>query len=720
MRFRSGIRRFFKGIARPIKGLAITGLVMAGLAWGGWQLFVWQVPAFDMASTIRAEGLAGRLSPSRIVTDREGRLLRAFTAADGRWRLPVSSTEVSKTYLKLLLNFEDRRFHQHNGVELKAFARAFWQLLKNRRIISGGSTLSMQTARLITGRHDRSLATKFWQIRTAIGLEKTYSKTEILELYLRLTPFGGNIEGVRAASLAYFGKEPKRLSLAEAATLVALPQSPEARRPDRFPARAMAARDRVLKRALDNGKISREDYLYAKRARLAKARYAFPLWAAHAAEKLASDDKSSAIIQTRLSRPLQIKLEGLARRHAEAHGKGLSAAVIVVDLEGGDVLAHVGSANYRDEARFGPIDMTERVRSPGSTLKPFIYGMGFDAGMAHPEMLIEDAPVRYGLYAPENFDGKFSGLVTVRQALQKSLNIPAVKMLAAIKPSRFAVRFRAAGFENKIPHNLTVALGGVGFSLKELARAYMEIARPGHGLELAYVKAGANNAAALSGKALLSKRPLMSEKAAYYITHILRGAPPPKNAKPGALAYKTGTSYGYRDAWAVGFDGRHLAAVWIGRPDGGPTSELTGIKTAGPLLFDVFQHIGETRVPYGPPPKGVIMARGDDLPPPLRVFDKKKQRLTAATGKTQVPLPKIAFPPEGAEFHLTPQTKLGLPLPLKAEGGKLPLTWLVNGKIVPSKAHLRQHFYQVGTRGFVEFSVIDALGRSDRVSVRVR
>jgi len=696
----------------------LVASVLVLLGFGAWHLMLLSLPTFDLNAHMQAKGLGDRLSTSPIVVDRKNKLLRAFTALDGRWRLPVKQGDIAPHYVQLLLNFEDKGFYNHAGISPKAFVRAAWQWAKNGRIISGGSTLSMQVARLLEGRAQRSLATKWAQIITALQLEKQFSKAEILDLYVRLTPFGGNLEGVRSASLAYFGKEPKRLSLSEAALLVALPQSPEGRRPDRFSLRAKKARDRVLQRAYLNKVISKADYLYAKRQAIAKVRRAFPAWAPHLSEQTLKNHTTTGVIKTSLNRSLQIKLETLARSHAQRLGKGLSAAILVVDHQNGDVLAHVGSADYGDHERYGPIDMIGRVRSPGSTLKPFIYGMGFDAGIVHPDTLIDDAPVRFGAYAPENFDGKFHGSVTIRQALQKSLNIPAVKLLAAVKPARFSARFRYAGITKTIPNNLAIALGGVGFSLKDLVNSYLHIANPETALVLNYKQ----RAKPLSSAHHLKHRPLMSEKAAYYVTHILRGAPPPKNAKPGALAYKTGTSYGYRDGWAVGYDGRYLIGVWIGRPDGGATTNLTGIGAAGPLLFDAFQHIGERRVPFASGVRAVM--RGDplDLPPPLRYFDKKKQYLAGrygvsmGTGSTV----SIAFPPSGAEFHMRPQQRGAMAIALKAQGGKLPLTWLVDGKVVPSKAHLRQSFYQARARGFVEFSVIDALGKTDRVQVRIK
>ena len=320
------------------------------------QVLLLSLPPLDLKA-VMTQGNAGqivrqRLSHSPIVVDRNDRLLRAFTAKDGRWRLPVRQEAITPHYFKLLLNFEDQGFYRHNGVELLAFVRAGWQWLSNGRVISGGSTLTMQVARLLEGRHERSLLGKWRQVKLALQLEKALTKAEILDLYLRLTPFGGNLEGVRAASLAYFGKEPARLSLAEAATLVALPQAPEGRRPDRFPGQAKVARDRVLKRAFLNGVISKGDYLFAKRQTVISIRRSFPVLAPHLSEKLVAERLATKqkqertlaplIIKTSLSRPLQEMLERLAKRHATGLGPGLSAAVLVVNHQTGDVLAHVG------------------------------------------------------------------------------------------------------------------------------------------------------------------------------------------------------------------------------------------------------------------------------------------------------------------------------------------------------------------------------------------
>jgi penicillin-binding protein 1C len=323
----------------------------------------------------------GAASPSsRLVFDREGRLLRAFTTENGRWRLPVTVDSVDPQYLAMLFVFEDRRFHSHGGVDYRSMARAFWQLVSTGRPISGGSTITMQLARVLESTPTHSVKAKFRQVFRAYELEHKLTKKQILELYLKVAPFGGNVEGVRAASLAYFGKEPRQLSLAEAATLVALPQSPEQRRPDRSPEAARRARNKVLDRAAEAGVITRTEANRAKEAPLCALRHEF--------RALAAPD-------------MQTGLEA-------------SAATIIVGHKTGEALAHaglrnVGSRNYFDSACLAAINATEAERSPGLALKPLICGPGFELGLSRPEPLIMDRRVRLAGYAPMTFDGVYPG-----------------------------------------------------------------------------------------------------------------------------------------------------------------------------------------------------------------------------------------------------------------------------------------------------------------------
>ncbi len=677
--------------------------------------------AFGMGALLMGPAPIGRGDHvSTTVLDRNGELLRAFTTREGRWRLPIEPGDVDQRYLALLLAFEDRRFHQHRGADPIAFARAAYQLVKHRRIVSGGSTLTMQVARLLEGEHEKTAMGKLRQIVRAVQLEASLSKQQVLRLYLRLAPFGGNLEGVRAASWAYFGKEPRRLSIGEAALLVALPQAPGVRRPDRNPQAAQRARDRVLARAVESGVITREEAAQAVRERVPTARTEFPKHAPHLAEAEMARQPKLAVHRLTVVRQVQASLETLARTHARALGERLSAAILVIDHGSGEVIAHVGSSDYFDERRLGAIDMTAAVRSPGSTLKPFIYGMGFEAGIAHPEMLIEDRPTRFGNYAPKNFDEDFHGTVTIREALAQSLNIPSVKVLDALGPGRLVARFKRNGVQSVLPGDgeptLAIALGGVGLRLGDLAQLYGGLARGGEAVALSHIAGGRGEAGTpVSAAARKARANLLTPVAAWYVTDILKDAPPPVSAIGGRIAYKTGTSYGYRDAWAVGYDGRHTIAVWVGRADGSSTAGLTGRAAAAPLLFDAFPRVAQRRVPLPASPNGTLRGSGGDLPQPLKRFREGGEDRPA--GAFLDPPVQIAFPPDRSELEVAGED---LPLVLKAQGGALPLTWLVDGAPISEAVGRREIEWKPEGRGFVRLSVIDAKGRVDRVTVRLR
>src|SRR5471032_1589113 len=317
----------------------------------------------------------------------------------------------------------------------------------------------------------------------AIEIERQLTKDQILDLYLALAPFGGNLEGVRAASIAYFGKEPKRLSLAESALLVALPQSPENRRLDRYPEIARIARDRVLDRMVEEGRVPEADATQAKAVPVPRLRKPIPILAPHSADRAIAVVKDVPVISLTLDSGLQKVLEALARDRAVALGPDISVAILAVDNESGDVLARVGSPDYFDDRRAGQVDMSRAVRSPGSTLKPFIYGLAFEDGFVHPESLIDDRPIRFGSYAPENFDMTFQGTVPIRKALQMSLNVPAVVLLDRVGASRLSSRLKQAGANLVLPKDevpgLAMGLGGVGITLQDLVQLYCGLARLG-------------------------------------------------------------------------------------------------------------------------------------------------------------------------------------------------------------------------------------------------
>ena len=374
-----------------------------------------------------------------MVVDRDGRLLRPFTLPDGRWRLPATTHDVDPRYLAMLVAYEDGRFYEHRGVDARALLRGAGQRLWRGRVVSGGSTLSMQVARLIEPRPERSLKAKLRQIARALQIEREVGKAGVLDRYLTLAPFGGNLEGVRAASLAYFGKEPLKLSIAEAALLVALPQSPEARRPDRFSEAARTARDRVLERVAARGIISADDMGAAKREPVPNARKPFPNSRPTRRKRRSPPTgkrRSSASPSTRVCK----RSSKRSPRKASRLGAKLSAAIVVIDNRTGEIRARVGAADFEDATRDGAIDMSRSPRSPGSALKPFIYALAFEEGLAHPETVLFDRPMRYGSYAPENFDLGYQGTVTARKALQMSLNLPAIELLADVGPATFLAR----------------------------------------------------------------------------------------------------------------------------------------------------------------------------------------------------------------------------------------------------------------------------------------
>jgi penicillin-binding protein 1C len=459
----------WRRIKRVAAASAAAGLILTGV-FAAWVVSLGPLP------------LAQARQVSTTIVDRNGKLLRAYAMADGRWRLPVDArTGVDPGYLKLLLAYEDRRFYSHSGVDPFALGRAAFQLVTRGHIVSGGSTITMQLARLMEPRRERSVYAKLRQMVRALEIERQLNKDQILDLYLALAPFGGNLEGVRAASIAYFGKEPKRLSLPESALLVALPQSPETRRVDRYPDVARAARDRVLDRMVEDSRVSEEEAASAKATPVPRLRKPMPILAPHSADQAIANVKDADVIRLTLDGSLQKVLEALARDRAAALGPNISVAIVAVDNESGDVLARIGSPDYFDDRRAGQVDMTRAVRSPGSTLKPFIYGLAFEDGFVHPESLIDDRPIRFGSYAPENFDMTFQGTVPVRKALQLSLNVPAIALLDRVGASRLSSRLKQAGANLVLPKDeapgLAMGLGGVGVTLQDLVQLYSGIAR---------------------------------------------------------------------------------------------------------------------------------------------------------------------------------------------------------------------------------------------------
>jgi penicillin-binding protein 1C len=492
-----------------------------------------------------------------------------------------------------------------------------------------------------------------------------------------------------------------------------LPQSPETRRLDRYPDAARAARDRVLDRMVEDGRISEEDAASAKAVPVPRLRKPMPILAPHSADQAMASVKDASVIALTLDAGLQKVLEALARDRAAALGPNISIAIIAVDNASGDVLARVGSPDYFDDRRAGQVDMTRAVRSPGSTLKPFIYGLAFEDGFVHPESLIDDRPIRFGSYAPENFDMTFQGTVPVRKALQMSLNVPAVALLDRVGASRLSSRLRQAGANLVLPKDeapgLAMGLGGVGITLQDLVQLYCGLARLGTTRPLREI-------VNMRDDARDSLR-LLDQVAAWQVGNVLMGTPPPENSVHNRIAFKTGTSYGYRDAWSVGFDGRITIGVWVGRPDGAPAPGIVGRTAAAPILFDAFARTGKLPLPLPKPPRGTLVASNAKLPLPLRRY-RGVGELVRTDGEQAL---HIQFPLNGSRIDTAGAD--GAPfaaLPVKVAGGVLPMTMLVNGVSVGEIDGRRQRLIDPPGPGFARLTVIDAKGAADTVVVRIQ
>lgn len=667
-------------------------------------LLALEVAAFAIDTALPPDMARAGLS-SPVALDRNGAWLRALPVEDGRWRVRADLDRTDPQFLQRLVALEDERFWLHPGVDPVSIARAALSDAAAGRVVSGGSTISMQAARRLEPR-TRTIGAKLIEAARALQLELRLSKREVLALYLTLAPYGGNLEGVRAASLAWFGHEPSSLTLGEQALLIALPQSPEARRPDRRPQAARIARDGVLARLERRHLISPLQAEEARAEPIPAGRQPFPAIAWQVAGQLArTAPVDEASVATTLDAALQARLEALAAATASSQGAETSVAVLVVEEKTRAVRAAVASAG-RDRAG-GWLDMTRALRSPGSALKPFIYAFAFEAGIAAPDTRMKDAPVRFAGYQPENFDRTFHDVVTAREALAFSLNVPAVETLQRVGPAAFETRLAAAGVKLVRPRagavdpGLALALGGAGISMRDLAVLYAALGDGGLAKPLAWTAEDADRRPKERGTRLTSP------EAAQQVLDILRESPPPVGRTPTALisggaklAFKTGTSYGFRDAVAAGVGGGYVVVVWTGRPDGGARGgDLTGREAALPLLFDAFD---------------AVQAAGS-APRPIA----PRQAPRALTDLEQASQgPRLIFPPDGAQIAVEgvgPMSR-GLALAARGEG----LRWYADGAPLAAEPGTGRVIWRPPAAGFYRLSVIDAEGRQAEAKVRVR
>ena len=639
---------------------------------------------------------------SSVALDRHGDWLRALPVENGRWRIRADLERTDPTFLARVERIEDGRFGWHAGVDPLALARAAASALVHGRPTSGASTLTMQTARLLEP-HPRTLGAKLFEMVRAVQLEARFPKRRILALYLTLAPYGGNIEGVRAAALAWFGHEPTSLTGGEQALLIALPQAPESRRPDLHPAAARAARAEVLRKMTRNGMLTAAQAAEAEAEPLGRRAH-FPAVAWHVAGELArAAPVDQASVVTTLDGDLQRRLEPLAAEAASQQGEASQAAILVVEIKGRAVRAAVASAGRERDG--GWIDMTLALRSPGSALKPLIYGFAFDDGVAAPDTLIDDAPRRFSDYQPEDFERVFHGPVTAREALAHSLNVPAVALLDRIGPAQFEARLAGAGARLTRPSagfrdpGLALALGGEGVTLRDVALLYAALGDNGLAKPLAWTEDEATQRERQQGSRL------MRPAAAKQVLDILRDAPTPRGRAPSALtrgglpiAFKTGTSYGFRDAVAAGVVDGYVVVVWTGRADGAARAGQTGRDSALPLLFDVADALAL-------PPAAAPAIAPTTAPRALQTL--------AAPGEG----PRLIFPPDGAVVRAPgfgPNAR-GLALAAGGEG----LSWYVDGAPIPVDAVGGQAIWRPRGPGFYQVIVVDSAGRRAAARVRV-
>ena len=536
---------------------------------------------------------------SRVVLDRDGRVLFVTLTPDEKYRLPAKLAELSPEMIAATLEMEDRRFYSHHGADVRSLARSAWGVVSRQRL-GGGSTLTMQYARLRWHLDTRSVCGKLTQVFRAVQLERHYGKTELAEAYFTFAPYGGNVEGVEAASLLWCGKQARELSLREAAALSVLPQSPTTRRPRTAgnPALATAqARLMARLRAARGEPASQLDEEFSLRPP------PVPRLAPHYARRILTEHPDAAIVPSQLDLTQQQTMErSIADFLSRERSKGLrNASAILVHAPTREVRAYVGSAGFFNDSIQGQVDGVTARRSPGSALKPFIYALAFDASLIQPHTLLDDAPRRFASYNPENSDRGFLGPIPAAEALRRSRNVPAVELLARLPGGGLDSFLRDAGVQLAKPpgeYGLSLALGGAEVSMEELAMLYAGLA----------CGAADTTPVTVAGRTDCKSMPL-SSAACWLVLDALRGSEP---GAPSGLAWKTGTSHGFRDTWACGVMGDWVLCVWVGNFDGKPMPGLFARDTAAPLLFQTVTRLGlRAKIPARPADVANVELCGD-------------------------------------------------------------------------------------------------------------
>ncbi len=535
--------------------------------------------------------LPKRLDPSwsRIVRFNDGSVMRTYISDDGKWRIFLPLQEIDPLIRQVTVLYEDRFFRFHPGVNPVSLVRAFFQNIKARRIVSGGSTITMQLARIAEPK-DRTVLAKLIEIFRALQIEMRFSKRRILELYLNIAPYGGNVEGIAAATLAYYNRLPENMTPEEVAFLVSLPQSPSLRRPQGEPS-ALEGRNSVLRVMLEHGLVDEVGYKTALASAVPREFRPFPFHAPHAADFLTLEYRDANDINSTIDRNIQKKVENILASYGSAifYAGASNASVVVIENRTRKVRAAVGSLDYFDAQHAGQVRGFYSYRSPGSALKPFLYVMALEAGLINSEMYIEDAPYKFGDYEPGNYSGLWKGLVRAEEALSQSLNLPFILILKRYGYQRFIQRLQRSGFSGPLDfqdYGLPIIIGGMEVRLLDLTNLYTTLSRGGLHSRWLFLENDTivredtlfRPGAVLIAMQALSKRdrPDAPQLSTFTMPR-------------GKICWKTGTSYGRRDAWSVGFQRDYTVGVWVGNFSGEGSDSIVGAVCAAPVMFDIIR-----------------------------------------------------------------------------------------------------------------------------------
>lgn len=728
----------------------------------GWVLLAGAGAACALAAAARfvpfpSERL-GEYPAAQMLTDRDGRTLRIRLGPADTDSRPVYRPEPEDWIVRAIVSAEDRRFWTHPGLDGAAILRAIRQNTTAFRRVSGASTLSQQVIRLLEPR-PRNLASKGIEAFRAVQLERTLDKTGILAQYLNRAPFGSNIEGIEAAAARYFGKSTGKLSLAEAALLAGLPQSPSRLRPDRHPERALRRRQYVLDRMMACGEITPREHAAASREPVVLRPEPYPFRAPHFCEVVpvpASARPAECVVRTTLDGELQAAIEEALRRHAASDPGASGAAVVILDARTGDLLALAGSPDYLAPGA-GQVNAALAPRSAGSTLKPFAYALAMDRGRLGPRTVLADVPSLYKDSEPMNFDASFRGLVSARDALILSLNLPAIGVEQLSGQPRFHQTLLALGLDTlsrpSTHYGLGLVLGNGEVRLLDLANAYACLARGGLYLP---VRTRDDDPAEPA-------RRIFSPEACWLVSEILGGderamdaTGHTADARLPPMAWKTGTSAGFRDAWTVAYNPEYVVGVWMGNPDGSGSARLIGRSAAAPLVWEIFRRLyPDNDGPWFRRPPGIrsreVCADTGSEPGPhcarrvtedciegvtlrevcsvhqsdgrerwpseVAAFLRARRAPDAAQGAGDL---RITSPAPDSVYRLLSAVSLDSQRLVldAAQGGEAPLHWFINDRYYGASRPGTPLSWPM-ERGTIRIVCSDDAGRSDRVRITV-